>query len=63
MFREQQPCVGVFVSNYDGGAGAAWPDCASCDVFTRDADAQTLSHMRSGVGSRFFIDSLIPLPL
>lgn len=30
MFREQQPCVGVFVSNYD--AGAAWPDRASCDV-------------------------------
>lgn len=32
MFREQQPCVGVFVSNYDGGAGAVWPDRAPCDA-------------------------------
>lgn len=32
MFREEDPCVGVFVSNYYRDAGAGWRDYADYDV-------------------------------
>lgn len=32
MFREEQPCVGVFVSNYDRDTGTGWRDHADYDV-------------------------------
>lgn len=36
MFREEDPCVGVFVSNYYRDTGAGWRDHADYDAYLHE---------------------------
>lgn len=52
MFREEQPCVGVFVSNYDRDTGTGWRDHADYDVdriYTKKPHINTLTHAHQNV--------------